>query len=236
MTIPAVGRFSDWCSPAPLREAKAWKTMTEDLPDMQRIVFVVDDDDGVRDSLCELLAASGRECRAFSSGDDFLSSLGGDERGCVLLDQAMPGLSGTEVLARLAELGVHLPVIMITAHGDVRLAVSAMKAGAWDLLEKPWRRESLLAAIDGALHHESHLHEEEEIQAEARRKLSILTPRERQVFELLIFGETNKQVARKLDLSPRTVEFYRAKVLEKAGTDSVAGLVRLAFAAGVVDL
>jgi two-component system, LuxR family, response regulator FixJ len=204
----------------------------EPSPGTGKTVFVVDDDAGIRDSLCELMLAAGKTCRAFGSGDAFLASLSGDERGCVLLDEAMPGLSGTQVLERLVERAAILPVIMITAHGDVRLAVSAMRAGAWDFLEKPWRSENLLAAIEGALRHESALHLQDQRQAEAVRRIASLTPRERQVFERLVCGETNKHIARKLDLSPRTVEFYRAKVLEKADTDNVAGLVRLAFAAG----
>lgn len=206
--------------------------MSKPASDSEKTVFVVDDDAGVRDSLCELMAAAGIDCRAFSSAEAFLESLTGNERGCVLLDEAMPGLSGAETLGILCERGVHLPVIMITAHGDVRLAVTAMRAGAWDFLEKPWARDSLLAAIDSALRHENDIHLREQKQADAAARIADLTPRERQVFDRLVRGDTNKQVARRLDLSPRTVEFYRAKVLEKADTDNVAGLVRLAFASG----
>lgn len=199
-------------------------------------VFVVDDDETLLASVGALLSASEVVYELFASGEALLTRLKGDERGCIILDYAMPGANGLDVLKALRARGHLLPVIMITAHGDIGIAVRAMKAGASDFIEKPWARDSLLQAIDQAMRADLDRQVVREAESWARKVIASFTPRERDVFGGLISGASNKQIAQNLDLSPRTVEFYRANVLEKAQTSSVAGLVRLAFAAGEVDI
>lgn len=195
-------------------------------------VFIADDDDGIRDSLAVLFGSIDQPVRLFSSGDDLLSGLNGDESGCVLLDFTMPGRNGLETLKALKDRNVSMPVIMMTAHGDVSLAVSAMKAGALDFIEKPWAKSELFQLVDRAMRRELDERAEHDTQEKARSIISSYTPRELQVFDELVKGASNKVIARTLDLSPRTVEFYRSNVLEKSGSTSIAALVRLAYAAG----
>ena len=202
----------------------------EESEDLQTI-YIVDDVAGMRDSLGELLKAWGYGFQALSSGEALLQTLSPETAGCVLLDYSMPGLNGLKTLEALREAGIPLPVVMITAHGDVGLAVEAMKAGAFDFIEKPWTRDTLKAAILRALDRDRTQRSAERQRQQAEAVLDTLTPREQDVFQELITGATNKVIARRLDISPRTVEFYRANVLEKAGVEGVAGLVRLAFMA-----
>ena len=196
-----------------------------------QLVHVVDDDPGLRDSLRELLDARGLAHELYESGDEFLANMPDELRGCVLLDYHMEGQNGIEVLDTLRQNGVETPVIMITAHGDVELAVKAMQLGAFDFIEKPWKTQSLFDALDQALTQEKNVHDQLDKQRRAKEIVASFTPREKDVFDQLIEGASNKLVARALDLSPRTVEFYRANVLEKAGAQSIAELVRLAFRA-----
>lgn len=198
-------------------------------------VYVVDDDAGVRDALALLLEAGGFAARLHASGEAFLAALPEAAQGCVLLDQSMPGLSGLEVIARLRADRRTLPVIMITAHGEVSLAIDAMKAGAFDFVEKPWEAATLFSAIRRAIARDREQRAIIGNRRQAEALIESLTPRERDVFEELITGASNKVIARRLDISPRTVEFYRAGVLEKTGADGVAGLVRLAFMARRLD-
>jgi len=202
----------------------------------QQYVYVADDDDGLRDSLGALFETIDQPVRLFPSGDALLSQLEGNESGCILLDYTMPGRDGLETLDALTERGVSMPVIMMTAHGDVSLAVSAMKAGALDFIEKPWAKDELLRLVERAIGLDLDHRAEHDARRQARERVDTLTPRELQVFDELIKGASNKVIARTLDLSPRTVEFYRSNVLEKSGSTSIAALVRLAYAAGRVRI
>jgi len=202
----------------------------------QQYVYVADDDDGLRDSLGALFETIDQPVRLFPSGDALLSHLEGNEAGCILLDYSMPGRNGMETLEALTERAVTMPVIMMTAHGDVSLAVSVMKAGALDFIEKPWGKDELFALIERAMRLDLDCRAEYYARFHARERVDTLTPRELQVFDELIKGASNKVIARTLDLSPRTVEFYRSNVLEKSGCTSIAALVRLAYAAGRVSV
>lgn len=195
-------------------------------------VFIADDDAAMRDSLEALLTARGLAAEAFPSGDALLERMTDGVRGCVLLDYRMPGRDGLAILGEIQKLACPPPVIIITAHGDVSVAVRAMKTGAFDFIEKPWATQDLFAIIDRALAVEAERLETVTVRETARQRLAALTPRERDVMRGLIEGASNKVIARKLDLSPRTVEFHRARVLEKTGAANIADLVRLALTAG----
>jgi len=196
----------------------------------QPTVYVVDDDADVRDSLRLLLEASDFRVETFDSAAAFLTHPHA-ERACVVTDVRMPGMDGLALQEELAQRNAILPVIIMTGHGDVPLAVRAMRAGAIDFLEKPFEQESLVGSVKRALELQSvSLNRNAAAQA-AEEVLSQLTERERQVFELLVAGKPNKVVAFELDISPRTVEIHRARVMEKTGTRSLAELVRLALAA-----
>lgn len=211
--------------------------MSEESPNVSTpMIHVADDDVGVRDSLGALFEASEMPCRLYPSGDALLADITPRHSGCILLDYYMPGQDGLATLSALNRAGVNLPVIMITAHGDVGLAVSAMKAGAFDFIEKPWDKDVLLSVVRRALSQESEKRELAEERVGALEALSSFTPRERQVFDQLITGASNKLIARDLELSPRTVEYYRSCVFEKTGANGVAGLVRLAFMTNQMDL
>jgi len=198
------------------------------------LLFVVDDDDAVRDSLGALLSNKGYDVRSFDSGKRFLDEIDGlEQAGCVLLDIRMPGLDGLKVLDRLKEKKVPLAVVMITGHADVSIAVRAMKAGASDFIEKPFTQNIILSSVGKAL---DSLNDADMSAAEKREivdKLNNLTPRERDVMERLIDGLTNKEIARELDISPRTVEVYRAGVMDKMGARNLSSLVKMGLAAGL---
>ncbi|MEM9684108.1 MAG: response regulator [Pseudomonadota bacterium] len=196
-------------------------------------MFVVDDDDAVRDSLEALLMACGYDPVAFPTGVEFLDACEDIGSGCVLLDIRMPGMDGMEVQARLSARHPNLPVIMITGHGDVAMAVRAMKAGAVDFIEKPIREEALLESIEAALQMAREAGRQHSLGAEARDRIGRLTPREREVMEMLVIGRPNKVIAQALNCSPRTVEIHRARVMEKMSARSIPHLVRLALAAGI---
>lgn len=196
-------------------------------------VFVVDDDDAVRDSLEALLMVCGYDPEVFPTGVAFLDGCEDHGAGCVLLDIRMPGMDGMEVQAQLSVRRPDLPVIMITGHGDVTMAVRAMKAGAVDFIEKPIREETLLESIEAALQMAREAGRQQTVGADARGRIERLTPREREVMEMLVIGRPNKIIAQALDCSPRTVEIHRARVMEKMSARSIPHLVRLALAAGI---
>ena len=196
-------------------------------------VFVVDDDDAVRDSLDALLTALGHDVELFPSGTAFLDACDTIGKGCVLLDIRMPRMDGMEVQERLHARRPDLPVIMITGHGDVSMAVRAMKSGAVDFVEKPLREEILRQSIEAALQTARESHIQQSRETAARASIGRLTPREREVLEHLVAGRANKVIAQALDCSPRTVEIHRARIMEKMAARSLPHLVRLALAAGI---
>jgi two-component system, LuxR family, response regulator FixJ len=203
--------------------------------DADPTIFVADDDAAIRDSLDVLFDAASLACEIFASGDELLKRMSGTEAGCILLDYFMPGRNGLETLKALRERNVGLPVIMITAHGEVGLAVQAMKAGASDFIEKPWEQDRLLGVLKRAIELDRSKRDIVKGRHEANAIIESFTPREKEVFDELITGASNKVIARSLKISPRTVEFYRSNVFEKSGSTSVAELVRLAFIAGLMQ-
>lgn len=195
-------------------------------------VFVIDDDEAVRDSLVAMLRAQGVTARAFQSGDDFFARLPDVETACIITDIRMPGMAGDEVVRRLsAEKGRAWSVIVITGHADVSLAVAMMKAGAVDFIEKPLDPTDLLASIDRCLGIAMGHSDTRRVAGATRDRLHQLSERERQVFDFLVEGFSNKDIALKLGISPRTVESFRAKVMSKMQADSLSALVRMALEA-----
>jgi two-component system response regulator FixJ len=197
------------------------------------IVFVVDDDDAVRDSLSLLLETSGHRVRAFGSAQNLLDALTPEAHGCIIADVRMPGMDGLELQERLAARRIGLPVIIMTGHGDVPIAVRAMKAGAVDFIEKPFAEEPLLETVRLALV-QSQRDRRRSGEPSAEERLAQLTTREREVLEAMVAGHPNKVIAHLLQISPRTVEIHRARVMEKTGARSLSHLVRVALQAGVV--
>lgn len=199
--------------------------------------FVIEDDFAVRDALVTLLRAEGVPARGFASGTDFFNRMPTDAVACVITDLRMPGLDGVDVVRRLAELkGAAWPVIVITGHGDVSSAVELMKCGVVDFIEKPFEPSRLLETIKGCLHCMSEFGETVERRADLKRRLAELTSRERQVFNALARGASNKQIAADLDISPRTVEVFRAKVMSKMGADNLSALLRMSVDLGPTAL
>ena len=198
----------------------------------ERTVHVIDDDDAVRDSLGFMLRAAGMEVRAYESAAAFLALLPKDINGCIVTDVRMPGVSGMDLLARLREVNVELPVIVMTGHADVPLAVEAMKLGAIDFIEKPFDDEAILASIRMAL--DQHVEDDRRSakKAEIQQRLALLSGRERQVLDGLIAGHPNKIIAFDLGISPRTIEVYRANVMTKMQAATLSDLVRMALIAG----
>jgi two-component system response regulator FixJ len=191
-----------------------------------RTIHVVDDDEAMRDSLVALLQDAGHQVRAYASAEELLAR-GVLESGCVISDVRMPGMDGLALLRHLRARGNALPLVLITGHGDVPLAVTAMKAGAVDFLEKPFEAETLLDAIETGLRQRYSVNPDGEESEAARRRLELLTPREREVLERLVTGESNKEAAMRLGVSHRTVEFHRAHIMDKTGAKGLPDLVRL---------
>jgi two-component system response regulator FixJ len=197
------------------------------------IVHVVDDDEAVRHSLEFLLTTASIKVRTYDSAEAFLKNLPRFEPGCVITDIRMSGLSGLELMKQLKEHGISIPVIAITGHGDVPLAVEAMKCGAIDFLEKPFDDETLLAAVQSALSQHKHKDTRDAERADIMERLQSLSNRERQVLDGLIQGHPNKTIGFDLGISARTVEIYRANVMTKMRASSLSDLVRMALVAGV---
>ena len=195
------------------------------------MIYVIDDDRSVRDTMSELLTGAGYRVEAFASGEAFLAGDRTPERGCLVTDARMPGMSGFELLARLAAAGSTLPAIVLTGHGDVAIAVEAMKAGAVDFIEKPVRPEQILACIERALRHAKLPAERSSWQTEAAMRVAGLTRREHEVMDHVVAGHANKETAARLGVAQRTVETHRAKVMKKMGAASLSDLVRLVIAA-----
>ena len=197
------------------------------------LVHVIDDDAALRDSLSFLLGTARLDVKAYESAEAFLSALPGVNSGCIITDVRMPNMSGVDLLRKLNELQIALPVIVITGHGDVQLAVEAMKIGAADFIEKPFDDEMLLNAVRAALARWEDKCKEVSERSSYVEKLETLSSRERDVLEGLIAGKANKVIAFDLGISPRTVEIYRANVMTKTGANSLPELVRMALLAGL---
>ena len=201
----------------------------------QRVVHVIDDDEALRESLAFLLRAAQLEVKSFPSARAFLDELPDESLGCVITDVRMPDISGIDLLRRLKELKIGVPVIVVTGHGDVALAVEAMKIGAADFFEKPFDDDLLLASVRSALREQEGQKKRYAERAEIETRIAALSPRERDVLRGLIEGRANKQIAFDLGISPRTVEIYRANLMNKMQADSLSDLVRMALVAGMLD-
>lgn len=201
------------------------------MPDTP-IIHVIDDDDAARDSLQFLLETAGHRARAYEAAESFLKQLPQEQNGCIITDVRMPGMSGIELLRMLKAREFPFPVIVITGHGDIPLAVEAMREGASDFLEKPYNDEALLQSIARALGASQSAARTNEAKAEILRRLAELSGRETEVMAGLVAGKSNKVIAIDLEISPRTVEIYRANVMSKMDADSLPALVRMAIAAG----
>ena len=199
------------------------------------IIYVIDDDDAVRQSLEFLLKTAGIAVRGFDSAKAFLEVLPHVTSGCVITDVRMPEITGIELLQKVKATNPDLPVIVITGHGDVSLAVEAMKIGAVDFLEKPFDDDLLLAAVRAALNRDSDAGKRKAELAGIQEKLAELSNRERQVLEGLVAGKANKVIAFDLNISPRTVEIYRANLMTKMSANSLSDLVRMAVMTGVLE-
>lgn len=202
----------------------------------KRLIYLVDDDDAVRRSAGFMLRTSGFEVEAFSSGAEFLKAVHHAEPGCILLDVRMPGMDGLEVQRELSSQGITLPVIVLTGHGDVNVAVTAMKAGALDFIEKPFEKTVLLRALEEGFAQLDRSDLNKTRTGEAAVRLKALTAREHDVLLGLVRGHPNKTIAYDLGISPRTVEIYRANLMTKLGVQSLSEVLRIAFAAGLGDL
>ena len=205
------------------------------MPADTAIVYVIDDDEAVRQSLDFLLRANDFKAETFDSGTAFLKVAPSVKSGCIITDVRMPGISGMELLRRLHELKIELPVIVITGHGDVPLAVEAMKFGAADFLEKPFDDSILLAAVRSALSRQDGDTRQRAERAVIDERLAALSNREREVLEGLVAGHANKRIAFDLGISPRTVEIYRANLMTNMQAASLSDLVRMALIAGMLS-
>lgn len=189
-------------------------------------VFIVDDDEGVRDGLSLLLDTVGQQYELYEGGHEFLEAYDGEQRGCLVLDIRMPRMTGLDLQKKLLEMGSRLPIIFITGHGDIPMAVEAMRRGALDFIRKPFREHDLLERINEALSIDENAHRKAQDRQELAEKLSALSEREREVFERVADGLMNKVIAGELGISERTVEVHRGQVMKKLGVKTLAQLVR----------
>ena len=203
--------------------------------DNKLLVHLVDDDEAIRRSAAFMLKTSGFRVEAYENGVKLLKDVRQLERGCILLDIRMPEMDGLEVQEELRKAGCLLPVVIMTGHGDVTVAVQAMKAGAVDFIEKPFEKATLLSALEVARGRLDQEAASTSKAAEARARLNILTPRERDVLAGLVKGLPNKTIAYDLGISPRTVEIHRANLMDKLEVRSLSEALRIAFAAGLDD-
>ena len=205
--------------------------MTKDTK-RKPVIYIVDDDDGMRRALTVLMTTVGYQPLAFARPAEFLAKYDPDQSGCLVLDVRMPEMSGLEVQQQLNRSGSLLPVILITGHGDIPMAVQAMKDGAFDFLQKPFRDQELLDRINAAIKQDAQNRESVDRLADLRERAESLTPREREVMSHVVDGKANKVIAIDLGLSERTVEIHRANVMEKMAARSVAHLVKMHLTLG----
>ena len=201
--------------------------------DLKPTVFVIDDDDSLRKSLSRLLRSAGYLAETFSSAEEFLGREHFNGIGCLLLDVKMPGLSGMDLQEELGQANCSMPIIFITGHGNIPMGVQAMKRGAVDFLTKPFDDEELLQAVKKAIEKDREAKTERAEVHDLRRRIELLTPREKEILRYVITGMLNKQIALKLDIAEKTVKIHRGRIMEKLRVDSVAELVRLADKAGI---
>jgi two-component system response regulator FixJ len=199
------------------------------------VIYVIDDDDAVRHSLEFLLKTAGMTVRGFESAKAFLDVLPQIRSGCIITDVRMPDITGIDLLRKVKQAGVDIPVIVITGHGDIALAVEAMKIGAVDFLEKPFDDGTLIEAVRGSLSRTADAAQRNVELGAITGKLAALSNRERQVLEGLVAGKANKVIAFDLGISPRTVEIYRANLMTKMAANSLSDLVRMAMVAGIME-
>ncbi len=199
-------------------------------------VFIVDDDEALRRSLQWLLESVSLRSEAYASSKEFLDTYDPERPGCLVLDVRMPGISGLDLQEMLTTRGISLPVIIVTGHADVPMAIRALKSGAFEFIEKPYSDQVLLDRIHQAIALDGEQRRDGSRKADVASRLALLTPREREVMDLVVRGKANKQIANALKLSPKTIEVHRAQVMKKLRAESVAELVRLAVTAGVLDV
>lgn len=198
-------------------------------------VYVIDDDSAMRDSLAFLLDSVGFEVKLFENAADFLEARSGLRFGCVVSDVRMPGIDGIDLLRRLKANASTLPVIIMTGHGDIPLAVEAIKLGAQDFVEKPFEDDRLIGAIEAALQQSQDHLKNDAVSIDIASRVASLSQRERQVMDGLVAGLSNKMIAREHNISPRTIEVYRANVMTKMQAHSLSELIRLALRAGILN-
>ncbi|WP_303289071.1 response regulator FixJ [Marinobacter sp. SS5-14b] len=197
------------------------------MTDIQQTVYVVEDDEAVRDSLELLLKSDSKPVKTYENAGAFLREYSDKMAGCIVLDIRMPGMDGMELQKKLNEKHSILPIIFVTGHGDVPMAVDAMKEGAVDFIQKPYREEALLEKIEAALEQDKEQRKSLDEKQEIIRRVKSLTPREREIMDRMIAGQANKVIAIELEISQRTVEIHRSRVMHKMGTHSLAHLVRM---------
>lgn len=202
------------------------------MSDTTPTIFVVDDDEAMRDSMTWLLEGEGYRIACFDSGESYLTAWSPAMRGCLVLDVRMPEMSGLELQEKLDSLGSRLPIIFVTGHGDVPMAVGALQRGACDFIEKPFHNADLLSRIERALELDSQIAARRERDDAIANRLELLTQREREVMNLVVAGKLNKQIADALDISMKTVEAHRARVMEKMGVRTLAELVKAVMSVG----
>ncbi|CAK0779331.1 Transcriptional regulatory protein FixJ [Azospirillaceae bacterium] len=192
----------------------------------ESVVAIIDDDDALRDALAELLEAVGFQTKGFHSAESFIETLPVWRAGCALVDVRLPGMDGIALLKQIAETAPGFPVIVITGHGDVPMAVDALKTGAVDFIEKPFDPDRVLDSVKQALGRSAEVRRDQIQSEELQARLELLTPREREVMDHMVIGHSNKVIAARLGISPRTVEIHRSRVMEKMAVDTLAELVR----------
>ncbi len=198
--------------------------------DKQRFcIYIIDDDKGMRDSLTWLVKSSGYDAASFASAESFINNISDNKLGCVIADIRMPGMSGLELYQQLSQMDFHMPVIIITGHGDISMAVKALKDGIFDFVEKPFDDKIILDSIRMAIQYCKHQQEQHSIHEMLRTRFESLTSREKEVMDKIVLGLSNKQIAATLNISIKTVEVHRSRVMEKMQANSLAALVRMSL-------